>query len=90
MYFALLPGTLVFCPPRWRYLQVGYVGYGTNIKTNYVFCTVCTHLFLNEKELKKHKVKCNICEVCGRDSHKGVCLSKNLKSNNEKKKKENK
>ena len=62
--------------------------YGTHIKTNYVFCTVCSHLFWNEKELKKHKVKCNICEVCGRDSHKVVCLSKNFESNNEKKRKE--
>ena len=61
--------------------------YGVHIKKNYVFCTACSHLFLNEKELKKHKTKCNICEVCSQESHKGVCKIKNSKSNKEKKRK---
>ena len=61
--------------------------YGVHIKKNYVFCTACSHLFLNEKELKKHKIKCNACEVCSQESHKGICKTKNTKSNKEKKRK---
>ena len=32
--------------------------YGTHIKNNYLFCTKCSNLFLNEIELTKHNKKC--------------------------------
>ena len=50
--------------------------YGRHIKKdNYSFCTNCSNLFLNEAELKKHKIKCNKCETCGRENCKGDCLN---------------
>ena len=61
--------------------------YGEHIKKNYSFCTKCSHLFLNEAELKKHMTSCNKCEVCGRDNHKGDCLKKKSSSNKGKKRK---
>ena len=33
-----------------------------------MFCTACSQLFFNEKELKKHERKCNSWRVCSKTS----------------------
>ena len=60
--------------------------YGEHIKKNYYFCTKCSNLFENEIEFKKHEIKCEKCEHCGRNNHIGKCITKKSNLNKGKKK----